>query len=226
MAESNDNDNYYWNKNLVRTLKQYPDHQQRSFRNADLIDKDIPIIVQEALINKQCIELDMSSNRLTSEGARLLANAFEQNTVLEMLDLSNNRIRDEGVQHLVTTLRTYRHLKHLRLGTNAITDIGAEHLARLLLENGLLKLLELSSNELTSRGVITLVQAVPHSRLEYFYIEGNRQVNDECIDAIIVMIRQSKYLKSISLADIDFSQKSKEKLRHVVKSKHPSFLYI
>ncbi|CAF1429428.1 unnamed protein product [Rotaria sordida] len=226
MAESNDNDNYYWNKNLLRTLKQYPDHQQRSFRNADLIDKDIPIIVQEALINKQCIELDMSSNRLTSEGARLLSNAFEQNTVLEMLNLSNNRIRDEGVQHLVTTLRTYRHLKHLRLGTNAITDIGAEHLARLLLENGLLKLLELSSNELTSRGVITLVQAVPHSRLEYFYIEGNRQVNDECIDAIIVMIRQSKYLKSISLADIDFSQKSKEKLRHVVKSKHPSFLYI
>ncbi|CAF2748009.1 unnamed protein product [Rotaria sp. Silwood2] len=226
MAESNDNDDYYWNKNLLRTVTLYPNHQQRSFRNMDLIDKDIPIIVREALINKPCIELDMSSTRLTSEGARLLANAFEQNTVLEMLDLSNNRIRDEGVQYLVATIRTYHHLKHLRLGTNAITDVGAEHLARLLLENEQLRLLELSSNELTSRGVITLVQAVPHSRLEYFYIGGNRQVNDECIDAIIVMIRQSKYLKAISLVDIDFSQKSKKKLQHVVKSKHPSFLYI
>ncbi|CAF4741368.1 unnamed protein product, partial [Rotaria sp. Silwood2] len=101
-----------------------------------------------------------------------------------MLDLSNNRIRDEGVEYLVASLRMCHHLKYLRLGANAITDVGAEHLARLLLENGHLEVLELTSNELTSQGIITLAKTVPHSRLAYFYVDRNQDVNDECIDAI------------------------------------------
>ncbi|CAF5177110.1 unnamed protein product, partial [Rotaria magnacalcarata] len=129
-------------------------------------------------------------------------------------------------QHLAAAFRLDRHLKYLRLGTNAITDAGAEHIARILLQNRRLCLLDLSSNELTSRGVITLAQAVPHSCLEYFYIEGNRQVNDECIDAIVTMIRQSNHLKAVSLSNIDFSQKSKLKLRQATKSKPSYFLYI
>lgn len=217
---------YYWNENLMRVITAYPDHKKRYLSNMNLSDQDMQIIVNEALSNQQCVELDLSSNRFTSEGARILATALEQNTVIELLDLNTNRIKDEGVEYLVAALRTCHSLIHLRLGTNAITDIGAEYLSRLLVENERIKLLELSSNELTSRGIIALAQAVPHTCLEYFYMDGNRQINDECIDVIIVMIREAKSLRGISLLDNDFSSKGKEKLRKVVKNKHVSFLAI
>ncbi|CAF1380713.1 unnamed protein product [Rotaria magnacalcarata] len=226
MAQSNNDNDHYWNKNLLQVITRYRHDTKFHFNSMNLIDNDIPIIVKELLINEHCTELHLSSNRLTSEGARILAQALETNTFLELLDLTSNRLKDDGVQHLAAAFRLDRHLKYLRLGTNAITDAGAEHIARILLQNRRLCLLDLSSNELTSRGVITLAQAVPHSCLEYFYIEGNRQVNDECIDAIVTMIRQSNHLKAVSLSNIDFSQKSKLKLRQATKSKPSYFLYI
>lgn len=224
MAEINND--HYWNKELMRRIQIPMQGSKFYLKNLNLIDRDIPIITQEVLVNRHCTELDLASNRLTSEGARLLAIALETNTTLEILDLSSNRIKDEGVQYLVESLRSHPSLKYLRLGTNAITDVGAEHLARLLLENRRLILLDIFSNELTSRGVISLAKAVPHSCLEYFYIGNNQQVNDDCIDAIITMIRESNNLQAISLSNMTFSEKSKLKLTKAVKSKHSSFLDI
>jgi Ran GTPase-activating protein (RanGAP) involved in mRNA processing and transport len=221
MANANVDDVYCWNKRIERILAWHNLHSRIYLREKNLTDKDIPMIVKEALINKQCIELDLSSNRLTSAGVQLLADALDPNVLsLEMIDLANNKTGDEGVQSIITALRVYPLLTHLRLGRNNITDNSAQYVAELFSGNRRLILLELEHNSLTSQGVIVLAQAVPHSNLKYFYIGNNRQVNDACGEALRNMIQKSTELLAISLDNIEFSQKWKDKLQQAAKAKH------
>ncbi|CAF1370688.1 unnamed protein product [Didymodactylos carnosus] len=227
MASSNADDGFYWNKQLKTRIARYNQHSRISLREMNLIDKDIPMIINEALINKQCTELDLSSNRFTFEGIRLLANTFDQNLIsLKMIDLSSNQLGDESIRYITTALRMYPLLTHLRLGRNSITDIGAQYLAGLLSTNTRLTLIELEYNNITSQGMIVLAQAILCSNLKYFYIGNNRQVNDEGVESLRDMIRKATDLLAISLNDIDFSQKCKEKLGQVAKTKHRLTLYL
>lgn len=189
----------------------------------NLINKDMQTTFNEVLVKQHCTELYLESNRFTSNGTQLLVEAFQHNIIVELLDLSRNRIQDDRVQYLAAVICMHQHLRNLRLGMNAISDIGAEYLYRFLIENRSIKLLALSLNELTSRRVITLAKTAPHTNLEHYYLDDNQQINDECIDALIGMIRTASSLKAISLSNSGFSSKGKEKLRELVKNKHTSF---
>ncbi|XP_039760352.1 leucine-rich repeat-containing protein 71-like [Pararge aegeria] len=53
---------------------------------------------------------------------------------LLLLNLSTNRITDEGAKHISNALRTNRHLRYLDLSDNHITDCGAGQILDVLIE--------------------------------------------------------------------------------------------
>ena len=54
---------------------------QVSYRGENLTDKDIPRVIEEALEQQQCTQLDLSSNRITHEGAAILSKLLMHNQV-------------------------------------------------------------------------------------------------------------------------------------------------
>ena len=62
---------------------------QVSYSTKKLTDNDIPGVIKEALQQKQCTILNLSSNRITHEGAALLSKALKHNEVRDSLNISN-----------------------------------------------------------------------------------------------------------------------------------------
>jgi len=88
-------------------------------------------------------ELNISNNKIGSEGAAALASALRVNRVLKTLDLFNNRIGDEGAKALASALRVNGVLKSLNIHRNNIGDKGAAAIGEALRGNGVLKSIDL-----------------------------------------------------------------------------------
>ncbi|XP_034835922.1 leucine-rich repeat-containing protein 71-like [Maniola hyperantus] len=67
-----------------------------------------------------------------SIAAKLRNSASAQNLLL--LNLSSNRITDEGAKHISNALRSNRHLRYLNLADNHITDCGVGQILDVLIE--------------------------------------------------------------------------------------------
>ena len=65
-----------------------------SYFNKNLTPNDIPGVIKEALEQKQCTILILSSNRITHEGAALVSKASEHNEVSDSLNISTIGERD------------------------------------------------------------------------------------------------------------------------------------
>ncbi|CAF4740712.1 unnamed protein product, partial [Rotaria sp. Silwood2] len=51
-----------------------------SYRQKNITDADIPRVIKEAIVQQQCTKLDLFGNKITHEGAALLAKALRNNT--------------------------------------------------------------------------------------------------------------------------------------------------
>ena len=99
-----DQNSIYSNSKLEKLISEHEYSSSMSLPQEQLIDLDIPIIIQEAIINKQCTVLDLTENEITSEGAVLLADTLNNNSTLKELTLYNNRLGDKGVRSLALEL--------------------------------------------------------------------------------------------------------------------------
>eukprot|EP00878_Enallax_costatus_P046019 GHUV01055590.1.p1 GENE.GHUV01055590.1~~GHUV01055590.1.p1 ORF type:complete len:335 (+),score=121.68 GHUV01055590.1:1062-2066(+) len=81
-------------------------------------------------------ELDLSSNRITADGAAVLADALSQaGCTLQRLVLSHNALGDSGVSALASALQTNKSLQHLDISGTDVAEKGIICLAATLAEN-------------------------------------------------------------------------------------------
>jgi hypothetical protein len=213
---------FYQNLKLEKTIAIC---EPRSLINLDrqsLTDQDMPFVVQEAVINKQCTMLRLSDNRITSHGIAILAEALHNNTTLEELYIFNNRVGDKGVYCLAQVLaENNTTLKALSLGYNDITDEGADYLAEMLKRNRTLIELWLPWNRISDRGVQLLANALiqNNTNLKALSFDLNKLVNDSSVDSLIDMMKQSRSLHALHVADCKLSKAGKERLREAERLK-------
>ncbi|CAF1195472.1 unnamed protein product [Didymodactylos carnosus] len=91
----------YQNKALQDRIDKYKCHSFVDLQKYNLRDEDMEIVVEGAIINKQCRQLRLQQQKMTSDGASIIAKALHNNTTLEVLDLSYNRVCDMGVHSLL-----------------------------------------------------------------------------------------------------------------------------
>ena len=112
-------------------------------------------------------ELNISSNLIKAEGAKILASAIQDNGALAKLDLSNNQLglKDgnyltEGAAALSAALKTNSTIKELNLASNYINAEAARIFSQDIQDNGAL-------------AKLTLGESTTPATLELGMTEGN-----------------------------------------------------
>lgn len=181
----------------------------------------MPIVVNEAIINKQCKALSLSKNKITPDGVSILVDALNNNNnTLERLSLWDNNIGDDGVRLLVEKL-LYKNgiIKRLNLNHTGVTDTGAECLAQMLETNQTLTELCLNENEISDRGVQRLANVIKtnNTTIELLRLSANKRLTDESVNALIQMIEHNQSLRELGVSDCRLSETSKKKLEKAQK---------
>ena len=186
-------------------------------------------IAKEVIIKKQCKQLWLSSNKITSIGVSILAQALNNNKTLECLDLSNNQVSDDGIHSLVKELSmNNKTLMKIGLAKNGITDKGIEHLVEMIKTNKTLTQIDLCANEISDEGIQILSNAMKkyNSTIEVLWLISNKLLTDKSIASLVQMAVHSKSLKKIWVFKCNFSEKGKGKLKELEQLKRNLKVYV
>jgi hypothetical protein len=214
--------NSYQNKRLQQLIQQCEPRSTVNLREQNLTDEDMEIVAKQAIINKHCKELELSKNKITSVGVSIIAEALSNNTTLENLYFNRNRLCDKGVQALTKTLsRNSSKVDTLGFQGTGITDGGAEYLTEMLKTNTTVARLQLGDNEISDRGVQHLADVLTHhnTTLRSLGVDRNKLVSDSSVDALVKMLKHNPTLGRLNIYKCSLSEKGKERLQQVVRSK-------
>lgn len=217
------------NEDKRNLISKYPLHSSIQLRYEQVSNNDMKMIVQQAIIEKQCTELWLNNSRITSQGALILSNGLFNNSTLKKLYLNDNSIHDRGVYTLCRALSINNiTLKELYLARNDITSKGAQYLADMLNTNRTLTILSLYGNRIDDEGIkyLTHVLRYYNTSLEYLFLSGNNQMTDISVDYFIEMFKQNQTLRKLHLFNCNLSNNGKTKLREIIQTKNYLILNI
>ncbi|CAM9783753.1 unnamed protein product, partial [Choristocarpus tenellus] len=131
---------------LAKTIQQST-HLTSLVLQSNLIDDDLMRMLMTGLIRNDTITfLDVSHNKITNHGARLLSKLLGERSVLVSLNMADNQastVHAEGGRYLGRALRTNKSLVDLNLRLNRLTDEGGRMLMEGMRENTTLTRLNL-----------------------------------------------------------------------------------
>lgn len=198
-------------------------------RQEQLTDRDIEIIVQQAIIQKQCTRLWLASNKITAAGAACLANALVDNKHLERLFLFGNPLGEKGIKFLMTSLATdNKNLKILNLQETSINDSSIEYIIEMLKTNKTLLSLSLGKNDISDSGLKSILDTLLNynSTLQYLDVSCHRRITNESVEVLENFIRNRKYLNELCMYDCHISPTIKENLAKLAKTKPNFSIYL
>lgn len=221
----------YRNIKLEEKISQNYTQSSLCLDNLELVDHDVELVVKQAILDKQCQFLSLQSNKITSIGASILADALlNPNQIrMETLDLSKNYISDDGVESIVNSLSTRNHtLRTLILQKNKITDRGTRYLAEMLKTNETLIWLYLGENEISNEGVRLIAQTIERENhsLEILILSSNQLITDLSIDYLISMLEKNQSLKKLWIDNCNLSDAGKQRLESMGQSKKSFYLRV
>ncbi|CAF3543225.1 unnamed protein product, partial [Rotaria sp. Silwood2] len=189
----------------------------------NLIDHDIFMIIKQIITYKQCIELRLCGNKITSQGASILASNLINNSTLKCLDLSYNHISDRGIYFLSQVLLPihYSSLEILFLNKNGISNDGIHYLSEMLQINQTLTELWLSDNEIGDQGIKQLANILINynRKLKVLVLSFNIFITDRSINYLLKMLEHNQILEKFSINNCNLSETSKMKLQEKANGK-------
>ncbi|UJR11677.1 hypothetical protein I4U23_015858 [Adineta vaga] len=210
------------NEVLEEKIKQYPSYSSIDLRQQNLTDFDMGILVQKAIIDRQCIVLQLQANRITDRAMPLLAHGLSDNMSMTKLNLNHNPIGDNGVRLLVNVFATNRtNIEKLYLCNIQLTDHGVFYLAEMLEHNTTLKSLGIFQNLFSDHGVEELARVLGkyNTSLESLYMDSNDSITDGCVDHLIEMFKKSQSIKGIGLKQCGLSARGLRRLKQAVNER-------
>ncbi len=148
-------------KYIADALKDHPTLKSLYLAQNRLSNVGLAHIIENLCYSSVC-ELDLRSNNIDSEGAKVISSYLVENNTLKKLVLNENRgIQNEGAKEIALSLTTNSSLTQLSLRSCGIGKKGAERFAACLAQNTTLQTLDLCGNtevgddavELMSRGL-------------------------------------------------------------------------
>jgi Ran GTPase-activating protein (RanGAP) involved in mRNA processing and transport len=152
-----------------------------------------------------------------------IAKALTNNATLEQLYLTDNNLSDTGIQALVKTLSlSNSRVDLLSLQNTGITEKGAKYIAEMLKTNATLQNLLLGWNDISDRGVDVLANVLTHhnTTLVRLLLQNNKLVSDSSVDSLVKMLQYNQTLDTLDIGECNLSNKGKERLRQVTRSKN------
>ena len=155
-----------------------------------MIDDQVLIFYDCFMNNSTVTELNLSSNNITDEVVKRLAEAIQVNTTLLSLDISCNTISDDGMSSISDCLKINSTLCKLNLSNNKITDQGAKTLAEAIKVNTTLQELNISKKWISKEGVMRIVEACTVNRTLHKLVCTHNNLSKSGLAAINEYIRK------------------------------------
>ena len=205
--------------NIKQIIARSPPRSWIDLSHQQLVDENMEIVAQQAIVDKQCTTLDLGFNSVTSIGVSIISNALGNSTTIQRLYFGNNQVADDGVKQLAFSVGNST-LFVLGLSTNGITDLGAQHLGEILKINRHLTVLGLENNKISDRGVELLADALKYNNtLQRLLLAENTMISGSSVDALIDMLQRNHSLNRLDLRACDLSSLAKTKLHAAAQTK-------
>lgn len=180
---------------------------------SNLIDDDLLRILLTGLTeNRHITHLDLSHNKITNHGIRMLTKILEENgSVLTSLMIANNQIHAEGGRHMGRLLQAGSSLTYLDMRLNFLGDKGGCALFEGLVNNQAMMKLILSANSLQAQAAAALANVLEHpeSCVQVVDVSSNHfQVGD--LIRIKQSIQSNRALTSVDLRMENMSSQQEE----------------
>ena len=174
------------------------------------------VIIQRAVVRKECTGLNLWGNDLTFESISRLVMSLDGNKTLKELDLAWNRISDKSIEIIsqFLALNTCA-LEDIDLSFNEITEVGASHLAHMCTKNRTLKALVLNNNQINDSGLTSLVEAIvtENKTLKQLKLESNEYITTQGVKSILGLLEKSKNLEELCIKNRKIYKKDLEMLQ-------------
>lgn len=211
----------YENKKLEDIIEKCSSNSSIQLNDLNLIDNDLEIVVQQAILSKQTKDLSLANNQITSRGAQILSNNLFNNLYLQDLWLTNNQLNDQGIYYLSKSLSINSTLTKLGLSSNNITNLGISYLCQMFKRNSKLKMINLAKNQFDDEGIQLLSNTIAYhnSTLQILTLNRNHLITDKSIHSILNMINKNNSIQQIWLNNCNFTQNGISKLDSFSKTK-------
>ncbi|GAA5885556.1 hypothetical protein JCM3774_002989 [Rhodotorula dairenensis] len=170
------------------------------------------------------LTLDVKGNDLR-HGVTYVAQVLKRNRTLKTLNLSENKIDSQGLTALAEALKYNTTLETLDMSHNPCCGPGVEGIMALrsaLMVSHSLKRIFLNSTELTSEGAIALAEFLPESRSVLHLDLTNNHIDISGVLALSVSIKLNSTIRCLDLNippnDPDFSRLSQDILNTCVRN--------
>lgn len=134
--------------------------------------------------NTILLELNLSCNRIRNEGAQAIAHLLCHNSTVQIIDLSDNQFRDEGAVALGMALPHNNGLRYLALNKCDIDSQGCIAIAKGLAENSTLLALQLHNNTVGDVGAQSIGAALSTNMCLRVLGLGENNIGNDGIRAI------------------------------------------
>lgn len=201
------------NTQFLKQIAELPHRSPLNLSKQQLIDADMKIVVEKAIIGRQCIWLRLEENMITPDGISVLVKAFESKNVLEGLGLFGNQLSDLGIQILALAIACSKNkIKALGLGKNNITDRGIGYLVNMLNANRLITQLWLQKNQITDEGVQLLLDGIDTycTQIREIDLSDNIFVTDASMNGFYNLIQRNETLKVLWIYGCSLTSQSKQ----------------
>ncbi|GAQ84268.1 hypothetical protein KFL_001820210 [Klebsormidium nitens] len=151
--------------------------------------------------------LNLASNRIDKEGAKILATELERATMLKTLDLRWTVISDSGIGALASKLGELVTLTALNLGFNEISSGGARRLGPQLCKLVKLTSLDLGHNRIEAAGARVLASALGALSCLTNLDLGHNRMEAGGIQALAPVLSKMTRLESLNLGVNNMGEK-------------------
>ena len=194
----------------------YQTNQLGDLNNQNLTDDDLPNLVEELILKKQCQEFSLNKNSISDKGLQFISHCLRQNPRLEQLNLNENLITDRGVLTLTHVLiNENKNLFILSLENLKLGPTSGVYFARMLTMNNTLTQLLVKDNQLKDRGMNAIVFALQNNISLTKLDIRNNQITDRSFQVIVQLLNINRGLIEFQLMENNFSNETKEQFKEL-----------
>lgn len=150
--------------------------------------------------------LDLSNNRVTDIGFKLLCKALKGNATVTYLNLEYCDISAKSEEEFATLFSSMKVLADLNMSRNKIADKGVIALSKALIHNAtsMLWRLNLASCEIKGEGTKRLLCDLRHNKKLMTLILDNNEFDDDTLCTVFIeAISLNKHLIKLSLSNCE-----------------------
>jgi hypothetical protein len=193
-----------------------------NFDHSWMHDEEIEHLFKEFTGETCSLQLDFQSNELSVKCAKVLASLLQKNQLVN-LDLSWNSVSDEGAKCIANALKFNKSLVFLELNYCSIGDEGLHEISKSLSDNHTLQELGLSGNSFTDNGLMLLSAGLGGNRgikklsvdpgIDVCFVPFLSKVTGEGLQLFLTAVAKNHTITHLDIGEFKDHKEVKESLK-------------